>query len=117
MGILDRMRKKTKEWKDGEGDPFRGGSAEESSDSVPDQGSTLKPVRRESDKTKMRLPHLLTFKRLMAGFIFLNLLFLIFGMMSNFLPDPMNQYIMWIFLLSAFLHLDYLWKTRRGGKH
>lgn len=65
-------------------------------------------------KHKLRVPGLLMFKRILAGFLLLlNFVF------SQFLlgrVGDQGQAMFIIFLLNSFIMADYLWKTRRAEK-
>ena len=98
MQLKERLKRKIKSE-----DPF-----------VSEAGAPIRPVIREG--RKYRIPFLLKIKRILAGFIFLNMLIVIFAMGTTFIPNPITVYVMWILLISAWLHLDYLWKTRRKGQ-
>lgn len=65
-------------------------------------------------KQKKRIPGLLMFKRLLAGF-----LFLVNFVLSQFLLGSLGeagQPIFILFLLNAFIMADYIWKTRRKAE-
>lgn len=94
-----QLKKKLEEKMKGE-DPF-----------VSEPGAPIRPVVREG--RKYRIPFLIKIKRILAGFVFLNMLIVIFAMGTTFTPNPITVYVMWILLISTWLHLDYLWKTRR----
>lgn len=81
-----------------------------------------KPIKNEltsagrpilEQKRTLRIPGLRGFKRILSGFLFVNFLCLIWGMMTSYAPGPANDYILWIFVLGAWICLDYIWKTRR----
>lgn len=65
-------------------------------------------------KHKLRVPHLLTFKRILAAFLLLvNFVF------SQFLLGSVGtgaQPMFILFLLNSFILVDYLWKTRRAAE-
>jgi len=69
-----------------------------------------RPVLREH--RKIHVPGLRTFKRLIAFFLFFVFFFFIVGMGSYHEPTLMNRFLMWIFVLTDWICLDYLWKTR-----
>ena len=60
---------------------------------------------------KIRIPYLRDVKRYMAGVLFLVNVVLA---LSTFMV-PQSQILIVFFLANAFILLDYLWKTRRGG--
>lgn len=64
-------------------------------------------------KHKIRIPHLLFFKRLLAGFLLLiNFVF------SQFLLGAIGtgaQPMFILFLLNSLILIDYLWKTRKAA--
>jgi len=65
-------------------------------------------------KHKKRIPHLLFFKRLLAGFLLLvNFVFsqVLLGSVGTG-AQPMFV----LFLLNSFILIDYLWKTRRAAE-
>lgn len=62
-------------------------------------------------KHRIRIPHLLTFKRALAG-----ILLLLNFSLSQFLLGSVGaggQGMFILFLLNCFIFVDYLWKTRR----
>ena len=69
-----------------------------------------RPVLREH--RKIHVPGLRTFKRLIAFFLFFVFFFFIVGMGSYHEPTLMNRFLMWVFVLTDWICLDYLWKTR-----
>ena len=74
-------------------------------------GQKTKPVARVINH-RLRVPHLLFFKRALAAFLLLvNFVF------SQFLLGSVGtgaQPMFILFLLNSFILVDYLWKTRRA---
>jgi len=111
MDLKERIReilRKEKFIKDPFGTPHK---TETPSKNVKSDISTIgRPVIRE--RKTLRIPGLKSLKRIVSAFLFVNFLFMIFGMALQYSPSPGNDYILWIFVLGAWISLDYLWKTR-----
>jgi hypothetical protein len=65
-----------------------------------------------SSRRSIRIPGLRTFKRLVTSALLVLSGCLTIGLMSSFYPSTMNLALLWFFLLSMWIFLDYLWKTR-----
>ncbi|MCJ7459208.1 MAG: hypothetical protein MUP17_09475 [candidate division Zixibacteria bacterium] len=65
-------------------------------------------------KHKKRIPGLLWFKRILAGFLLL-INFTFSQFMLGSLGAPAQPMFI-LFLANSFILLDYLWKTRRGAQ-
>lgn len=108
MDIKERIRELLR--KDGFiKDPF--GKLHKKEKSIKTQLETGRPIIPE--KRSIRIPGLRSFKRFISAFLFVNFVFLIIGMGYRYIPGPANDYILWIFILGAWISLDYLWKTRK----
>lgn len=64
----------------------------------------------KSSSHKIRVPGLLTMKRVIAGVL---LIFNFFIAQATLTSAPATQPLYILFILNAFILIDYLWKTRR----
>ena len=80
------------------------------------KSSFLKFPKIKMPERKIRIPGLAHIKLLISTFIFLNMAFLSLGMLINFYPSAQNQYLMWLFLLSAITSMDHILMKRKAIK-
>lgn len=67
-------------------------------------------------KRKIRVPGLRVARRIIAAGLFVVYLGLIYGMITAFQPGDTNNFLIWLFILTAWVLLDDLWRSRKEEK-